>query len=118
MHSLVVLMIETEQPEGLSARKLVVETAKHNVLTTYSGKDGLEFLHRFPNVDTVMVHGFLPTCQDVINAIVEMNPNMPIIVATPVTGKEFPGATYVIPSHDPAALLRVLASQFGASTDN
>jgi hypothetical protein len=26
-------MIEIEQPEGLSARKLVLETSKHNVIT-------------------------------------------------------------------------------------
>ena len=118
VHSLIVLMIETEQPEGLSARKLVVETAKHNVLTTYSGMDGLEMLRRFPNVDTVMVHGFLPTCEDVIDAILKMNPAMPVIVASPVVGKEYAGATYVIPSHSPAALLEVLATKFGASLDN
>jgi len=38
LKSLVVLMMEEEQPEGLSARKLVVETAKHNVLTAYTWK--------------------------------------------------------------------------------
>ena len=118
MHSLVVLMIETEQPEGLSARKLVVETAKHNVMTAYSGKEGLDLLRRFPNVDTVMIHGFLPTCEDVIASIQAMNPALPIIVASPVTGKEFPGATWVIPSHEPAALLALLATEFRATTDN
>ena len=118
MHSLVVLMIETEQPEGLSARKLVVETAKHNVLTTYSGKDGLDMLRRFPGVDAVMIYGFLPTCEDVIAAIQQMSPGLPIIVATPITGKEFTGATYVIPSHEPAALLALLATEFGASIRN
>ena len=42
MKCLVVLMIETEQPEALSARKLVVETAKHNVLTAYDAQSGLD----------------------------------------------------------------------------
>jgi hypothetical protein len=30
---LVVLMIEVEQPEGVSSRKLILETARHNVIT-------------------------------------------------------------------------------------
>jgi hypothetical protein len=33
---LVVLMIEVEQPEGVSTRKLVLETARPNVITAYS----------------------------------------------------------------------------------
>ena len=56
MKSLVILMIEEEQPEGLSARKLVVETVKHNVLTAYNAEDGIDLLKRFPNVDAVLVH--------------------------------------------------------------
>lgn len=46
--SLVVLMIEAEQPEGISSRKLVVETAKHNVITAYNPETGLKLLRRFP----------------------------------------------------------------------
>lgn len=30
-------MIEPEMPESVSARKLVLETAKHNVITAYGG---------------------------------------------------------------------------------
>lgn len=56
MRSLVILMIEEEQPEGLSARKLVVETVKHNVLTAYNAQDGIDLLRRFPAVDAVLVH--------------------------------------------------------------
>ena len=52
--ALVVLMIEEEQPEGLSARKLVVETAKHNVLTAYNAKEGIDLLRCFPNIDVVL----------------------------------------------------------------
>ena len=56
LRSLVILMIEEEQPEGLSARKLVVETVKHNVLTAYNAKEGFDLLKRFPNVDAILVH--------------------------------------------------------------
>ena len=53
---LVILMIEVEQPEGISARKLLLETARHNVITAYGGNVGLALLRRFPNVDVAVVH--------------------------------------------------------------
>ena len=43
---LVILMIEVEQPEGISARKLILEAARHNVLTAYSGRVGIELLRQ------------------------------------------------------------------------
>jgi phospholipid N-methyltransferase len=49
-------MIEVEQPEGVSTRKLVLETARHNVITAYTKDTGLGLLRRFPNVDVVVVH--------------------------------------------------------------
>jgi hypothetical protein len=116
--SLVLLMMETEQPEGLSARKLIVETAKHNVLTAYSRKDGVALLQRFPNVDAVLVHGLLPRCQELIHEILTVTPGKPIIVATPSLEREFVGATYTIPSHQPQALLDLLATAFGVSLEN
>ncbi len=53
---LVLLMVEVEQPEGISSRKLILETARHNVLTAYSGEGAVNLLERFPNVDLAIVH--------------------------------------------------------------
>ena len=111
-------MIETEQPEGLSARKLVVETAKHNVITACRAEDGLKLLRRFPKVDAVLVHGLLAQCQALIQQIPAIAPGVPVIVAAPDLGREYPGAAYVVPSHEPAALLRLLAQEFGVPTTN
>ncbi len=118
MGSLAVLMIETEQPEGLSARKLVVETAKHNVLTAYKADEGLRLLRRFPNVDAVLVHGLLPERDALVRQILAIAPDVPIIVAAPDPGRDYPGATYVVPSHEPAALLLLLAREFGVAVTN
>jgi hypothetical protein len=57
---LVVLMVEVEQPEGISSRKLILETARHNVLTAYSGDGAVNLLQRFPNVDLAAIHTELP----------------------------------------------------------
>ena len=91
MASLVVLMMEEEQPEGLSARKLVVETAKHNVLTAYNLPDGLDLLHRFPNVDVILVHSRLRDQKaDLLGEVKRICPGKPIILATPFANDHRP----------------------------
>jgi response regulator RpfG family c-di-GMP phosphodiesterase len=116
----VVLMIEVEQPEGLSARKLVLETAKHNVLTAYNGLQGIELLRRFPNVDATVVHRELRDMpvKQVIAQIKELNPKMPIVLLSPFKEAAPEGADYVISSHEPQLILMLFESVFGASTMN
>lgn len=111
MASLVVLMMEEEQPEGLSARKLVVETAKHNVLTAYNLPDGLDLLHRFPNVDVIMVHSrLLEQKRDLLAEVRRTCPGKPIILATPFANDHRPEAEYVVDSHKPHDLIKLFAS--------
>lgn len=109
LNSLVILMMEEEQPEGLSARKLVVETAKHNVLTAYNAKSGLDLLHRFPNVDMVLVHARLlsqmPNLLSDVRAICRAKP---IILASPFADDAQPEADYVVDSHKPHELIKLL----------
>lgn len=111
MKSLVILMMEEEQPEGLSARKLVVETAKHNVLTAYNVNNGLDLLTRFPNVDMVLVHASLiqkrPT---LLNEVRTVCPKKPVILATPFANDSRPEVDYIVDSHRPHELLRLLSS--------
>ena len=111
MASLVVLMMEEEQPEGLSARKLVVETAKHNVLTAYNLPNGLDLLHRFPNVDVILVHSrLLDQKTDLLGEVKRICPGKPIILATPFANDHRPGADYIVDSHKPHDLIKLFAS--------
>jgi two-component SAPR family response regulator len=117
---IVVLMIEVEQPEGLSARKLVLETAKHNVLTAYSAKQGIELLRRFPDVDATVVHREvrdLPV-KDVVAQIKAINPKMPVVLLSPFKEAVPEGADYVISSHEPQLILMLFESVFGADPTN
>ena len=110
--SLVVLMIESEQPEGLSARKLVVETAKHNVLTAYSAEDGLGLLRRFPNVDVILVHGpLIEQNPDLLTVVREQAAEIPIILAAPFGNMSSPHVNYVVDSHHPEDLLTLLITE-------
>ena len=117
---LIILMIEIEQPEGLSARKLVLETSKHNVITAYGGATGVKLFKRFPDVDAVVVHLDVQDIPfpEVVQQIREIRPNIPIIALSPVGNLVLPDVNYVIPSHEPQAILKVLADHFNASTSN
>ena len=117
---LVVLMIEVEQPEGLSTRKLVLETARHNVITAYSTPVGIKLLRRFPNVDVVVLHteledrSFKQTIRELKNA----RNDVPVIGISPRADRDMDGADYMISSHDPHALLELLAERFEAATSD
>ena len=116
----IVLMIEVEQPEGLSARKLVLETSKHNVITAYNGRDGIQLFRRFPDMDAVVIHVDVSDMhfEEIVRQIREIRPNIPIIALSPVGALAIAGVEYVIPSHEPQAILKVLADHFRASTSN
>jgi DNA-binding response OmpR family regulator len=119
MH-ITVLIIEAEQPEGLSARKLILETSKHNVLTAYNGIEGIRLFRRFPAVDAVVVHvnvADIPFAE-VVQQIRGIRADVPVIALSPVGPVQLQGVDYVLPSHQPQALLTLLAEKFGASTAN
>ena len=102
-------MMEEEQPDALSARKLVVETAKHNVLTAYNAEEGMDLLHRFPNVDIILVHaGLLAYRPNLLAEVRSKCPDKPIVLASPFASDPMPEATYVVDSHKPHELLQLL----------
>lgn len=103
-------MIDREFPGSISTRKLVIETAKFNVLTAYSGKEALEIFNRFPAVNGIVLDGGLDDLSpsEVTRKVKQIQPKMPVVViATPgFTG--CPEADYQLESFDPAKLLEIL----------
>lgn len=111
------LMIEVEQPEGVSARKLVLETAKHNVITAYTAHTGLELLDRFPNVDAVVVHSGMTdiSCEEIIRRVKSKLPSMPVVVLSPQGPvAKYKSADFVVDSYIPNDILELLAKKLGA----
>ena len=49
------LVIDREHPGSISTRKLVIETAKFNVITAYSAAEALETLALFPNITAIVL---------------------------------------------------------------
>ena len=113
-------MIEVEQSEGISTRKLVLEAARHNVITAYTKDAGAELLRRFPNVDVAIVHTELDdsSFEETVRELKCIQVNLPVIGISPRSDAGKDGADYLIPSHDPQALLTLLAEKFEASKDD
>ncbi len=117
VRKLVVLMIEVEQPEGVSARKLVLETAKHNVITAYTGRSGLQLLDRFPSVDAVVVHSRMTdiSCDEIIRRVKGKLPSMPVVVLSPRgQAEQFGSADFTVDSYIPNEILELFAQKFDA----
>ena len=117
-HRLAFLIIESEPGQGLSTRKLLLETAKHNVITAYSAREGGRMFHRFPNVDVVCIDTELNDLSgsNLVEDIKSKNAHIRILALTPRIGGHYEWADEVVNSHDPAALLKCL-ERLGGRTD-
>ncbi len=104
------LVVEVEPREGISVRKLVLETAKYNVLTAHSGKEGLAMLKRFPAVDAVVVHAGLRDMHvnEIAKGMKREKPKVPVIVLASNISISCPNADRVLSSHEPQSLLTEL----------
>ncbi|WP_158944666.1 response regulator [Granulicella sp. S190] len=104
------LVIDREFPGSISTRKLVIETAKFNVLTAYSGKEAIEVFARFPAVSGVVLDGGLDdiTCDEVARKLKAIQPKIPIIVIVAPGFTGCPESDYQLESFDPAKLLEIL----------
>ncbi len=117
---LVILMVEVEQPEGISARKLILETARHNVITAYNEGDAVNLLERFPNVDLAVIHTELEdkAFESTVRRVREVRPDLHIVAISPVALHHREGVNSVLSSHNPQELLDHLAKRFEAATSD
>jgi len=104
------LVIDREYAGSISTRKLVIETAKLNVITAYSAKEAIETLERFPKVDGVVLDAGVRdmSCCDLIASIKAFLPALPIITISAPGTHDCPQADHQLESFDPARLLLLL----------
>jgi|SRR5690348_17184886 DNA-binding response OmpR family regulator len=115
-HRLAFLIVESEPSQGLSTRKLLLESAKHNVVTAYSSEEGIRMFKRFPRVDAVVIDSELKGKERLATAVKEENPKIRVVCLCPCEGAEESWADETVNSHDPAALLKLL-EEMGGRTD-
>ena len=104
------LVIDREHAGAISTRKLVLETAKFNVLTAYSAAEAIETLRKFPLMDGAVVDAGLRDmpCSELVRNLRQIRPDLPVIAICPVTAPDCEGATRHLESFDPKRLLDIL----------
>jgi CheY-like chemotaxis protein len=109
------LIAEPEPAHALSTRKLVLETAKLNVITAHSGSETLEFLPKFPNVDVVIVHSEMRdvSAELLFGKLKEMDSEKPTILLMSGVERSRKDADHILPSDEPEQLLHLLRQLFG-----
>jgi DNA-binding NtrC family response regulator len=104
------LVIDREFPGSISTRKLVIETAKFNVITAYSGREALEVFRRFPAVDGVVLDGGIDdiSAEELTEELKAIQPKIPVVVIAFPGFDGCPRADFHLESFNPAKLLEIL----------
>jgi len=106
------LVVDRETSSAISTRKLIIETAKFNVITAYSSKEAIETLKKYPALDGVVTDSGMTDmpCSDLIDALKDLQPKIPIVVICTPRGSQCDRADHVLESFNPKALLGLLQS--------
>lgn len=104
------LVIDREFPGSISTRKLVIETAKFNVITAYSADEALETLQQFPAIHGVVLDAEIygMSCEALVKGLKEIKPGISIVVICGPGDDVCLGTDYQVESLDPRTLLETL----------
>ncbi|MDE1177016.1 MAG: response regulator [Edaphobacter sp.] len=104
------LVVDREFPGSISTRKLVIETAKFNVITAYSGQEALEMLGRFPAIDGVVMDGELDDipAEYLTTELKKIDATLPVLVICAPGYEGCPSADVQLESFQPQKLLEAL----------
>lgn len=105
------LILDNEYPGSISSRKLVIESAKLNVITAYSADEAIETLQYFPNVTGVVINAQMhgnKSCTEVIDQLRTVHGGVPIITVSPSGYDRCGNEQFHVSSFDPKQLLDVL----------
>jgi response regulator RpfG family c-di-GMP phosphodiesterase len=104
------LVVDRETSTGISTRKLVIETAKFNVITAYTSHEAIEVLRKFPAIDGVVTDSGMPDmpCHELVAALKEIKPGIEVIVVCTPRQCTCETADHTLESFDPRLLLTLL----------
>src|SRR4051794_19390747 len=109
-----ILIAEPEPLQALSVRKLILETAKYNVLTAHSTSEAIELLQLFPKVNVaVLVDNDVVDVDFLARATKGFNNAIHVIALSPRDGQKFDAADYTLSSYEPEQLLDLMRSLVG-----
>jgi CheY-like chemotaxis protein len=104
------LVVDRETSTGISTRKLILETAKLNVITAYSSQEAIETLRRYPALDGVVTDAGMTdmSCDTLLGQLKALRSDIPIVVIRTPAGTSCDLATHTLDTFDPAKLLALL----------
>lgn len=104
------LVVDREHEGTISDRKLVIESAKFNVLTAYSGVEAIQMLRRFPAVDGVVLNAEMHDMprESLVGSLREVVPNLKVIVVGRSWNDSSNEDNLWVDALDPEALLAAL----------
>ena len=105
------IVVDREFPGNISTRKLVIETAKYNVISVYSGQEAIDTLRTYPNVTGVVLDTHISdmSCEELVLQLRTIRPQIPVVTTQSPNVPECEGPNYSIPFYSPEALLETLA---------
>jgi len=105
-----VLLVESEQPEGISARKMILESLHHQVVIAHSGPGAFSLIDRV-HPDVVLVHSHIEgqSCEDIIAMIRQRYPHLKVVALTPGVTSQC-GPVITLNSMEPQELVRFFRS--------
>lgn len=108
------LVAESEPEQALSVRKLVLETAKYNVLTAHSTREAMDLFGLFPKMSAaILVLDSAIDCDQVARTIKSNNKDMPVVALTPRIAERCNWADHTLSSHEPEQLVLLMRSLVG-----
>jgi DNA-binding response OmpR family regulator len=115
-HRLCFLLVEKDEA-GLSPRKLLIESAKHNVITAYTPDEGVEMFQRFENVDAVALDAQFgdDQCAEAAASIKKHHPQVRIVAFMSTKDHQCQWADYRVEPHHPKSLLDMLVKMGGST---
>lgn len=109
-----ILCAEPEPLQALSVRKLVLESAKFNVITAHSTREALEVIEAFPRISAaVLVAEENIGCEQIAEAIHKRLAKVPVVGLCPHEGIRCPGADHHVSSYNPEELVQLVRDLLG-----
>ena len=112
------LLVAEQEPEGaLSTRKLVLETAKFNVVTAHSAEEARAVLDLMaPGLAALIVTANLGPendCAALAKVYKEKKPDSPVIFLSPGGDHDCRWSDHQLSSHEPEKLVTLVRKLFG-----
>jgi hypothetical protein len=108
------LVAEKEPGAALSTRKLVLETAKFNVITAYTAKEAMEFFRVAPELySAIILSSDLTGALKFAKQVKEEMPKLPLISVSPNLSTSLKNADHHVSSHEPETLAALCRELFG-----